>query len=70
MLFIWTYVNHYLKNGLSTALGKPVIGMCLTAIFEITAGLTIREIKEKADKEEIKGAPGGALTTYMLSLVA
>lgn len=44
-LFALTYLNHYLKNGLSTALGKDVIGVCLTVTFQARTGLTVWEIK-------------------------
>ena len=44
-LFALTYSNHYLKNGLSTALGKDVIGVCLTVAFQVRTDLTVWEIK-------------------------
>lgn len=43
-----TYLNHYLKNGLSTALGEDVIGKSLTVTFEVRAGRAIWETKGKA----------------------
>lgn len=45
ILFALTYLNHYLKNGISAALGEDVIGMCLTVTLEVRAGLTIWDIK-------------------------
>lgn len=45
ILFALTYLNHYLKNSLSTALGEDITGKSLTVTFEVRAGLTIWEIK-------------------------
>lgn len=64
ILFALTYLNHYLKKGLSAALGEDVIGMCLTVTLEVRAGLTIWDIKwtdsrKGGEKEKENKKPEG-----------
>lgn len=62
ILFSLTYLNHYLKNGLSTALGEDVIGKSL--LSHLRSELVLSKTKKW------KGHQEGTLTKYTLSFEA